>query len=160
MRDRSLCSVPFRSDYGWAAASSSGTMSKFILFIMARMAAGCLSNSVHCAGTICQQTPNLSLSQPQPSSLPSSTSLAQQVSMSACVSQRTVNENASLNVVRGAFVEEGHLLAVESQVHGQQRTDRPGSSLGGTQFIEFAAVGENGKVVATCSALTLNHRKG
>ena len=47
---------------------------------------------------ICHDSPNLSFSQPQgPSSPPSAVSLLQYLSISACVSQVTINEKPSAN---------------------------------------------------------------
>jgi hypothetical protein len=133
-----------------AAGAFSVARSILILFINARMAAGCLSSSVHFTRPICQQTPNLSSSQPQPRSLPPGTSLAQQALVSVRVSERTVNEKGFAQLARGASVEETHLPAVENRVHGDRRTNRPrpGPNLGGTQFIEAADVGENGNIEA------------
>src|SRR5438046_9393006 len=53
------------------------------------------------AGTICHDNPYLSLSQPQTLVAPPSASLLQYLSTSACVSQLTTNETASVNLKLG-----------------------------------------------------------
>jgi hypothetical protein len=52
------------------AACSRSAITSFFIFIMASMALGCLRSSVIRAGTICQQRPNLSFSQPHWISVP------------------------------------------------------------------------------------------
>jgi len=59
------------------AARSRAAMSSFIICIIASSALGCLRSSARFAGTICQQRPNLSRSQPQAISLPPAPSFVQ-----------------------------------------------------------------------------------
>src|SRR2546427_8582286 len=56
-----------------------------------------LNSSPKTVGTICQESPYLSLSQPHCTSLPPAESFFQNLSTSACVLQFTTNEMASVN---------------------------------------------------------------
>src|SRR6185503_5031392 len=60
-----------------------------------------LNNSPKMVGTICQESPYLSLSQPHCTSLPPAESFFQNLSTSACVVQFTTNEMASVNLNSG-----------------------------------------------------------
>src|SRR5229473_1754010 len=60
-----------------------------------------LISSPNTVGTICHDTPNLSLSQPHCTSLPPAESFFQYLSTSACVLQFTTNETASLSLKCG-----------------------------------------------------------
>ena len=64
-------------------------------------ASGSLSSSPKTEGTICHDRPNLSFSQPHWLSSPPSVSFPHSSSTSACVSQFTKNEMASVKVNRG-----------------------------------------------------------
>src|SRR5438552_11411498 len=60
-----------------------------------------LNNSPKTVGTICQESPYLSLSQPHCTSLPPAESFFQNLSTSPCVLQFTTNEMASVNLKSG-----------------------------------------------------------
>src|SRR5258708_19561329 len=82
-------------------------MSSLTICIMACMtrcdfaASLSLSNFPKIVGTICQESPYLSLSQPHCTSLPPAESLFQNLSTSACDLQLTTNEMASVNLKCG-----------------------------------------------------------
>lgn len=82
-------------------------MSSFFIRIIARMTrsvfAGSLSTSMRLStdGTICQDSPYLSFSQPQSPTAPPAESLAARSSTSSCVSQLTDSEIASVNLNSG-----------------------------------------------------------
>src|SRR6266513_1752483 len=60
-----------------------------------------LNSSPKTVGTICQESPYLSLSQPHCTSFPPAESFFQNLSTSACVLQFTTNEMASVNLKCG-----------------------------------------------------------
>src|SRR5436190_6138833 len=60
-----------------------------------------LNSSPKTVGTICQETPYLSLSQPHCTSFPPADSFFQNLSSSACVLQFTTNDMASVNLKTG-----------------------------------------------------------
>src|SRR5437773_6059931 len=60
-----------------------------------------LNSSPKTVGTICHESPYLSLSQPHSTSLPPAESFVQNLSTSACVLQFTTNEMASVNLKCG-----------------------------------------------------------
>src|SRR5881396_1718248 len=60
-----------------------------------------LNNSPKTVGTICQESPYLSLSQPHCASLPPADNFCQKLSTSACVLQFTTNDMASVNLKCG-----------------------------------------------------------
>jgi hypothetical protein len=82
-------------------------MSNFFIFNMAVMTrpdfTGGLSagRSPKIAGTICQDTPNLSFGQPYACFSPPAESLAHSVSTSSCVFMLTKNEMAGVNLNNG-----------------------------------------------------------
>src|SRR5207247_3958493 len=85
-------------------ARSSAAMSSFTIFSIAFMTrcdflgSRSVNNSVMTVGTICHDSPNLSLSQPHCTSCPPAESFSQNVSTSFCVLQFTTNETASVNL--------------------------------------------------------------
>src|SRR6185436_2834612 len=92
---------------GCFAACFSFLMSSFTIFNMACMTRCDFAASLSCnistkiVGTICQESPYLSFSQPHCTSLPPAESLFQYLSTSACVLQFTTNDMASVNLKSG-----------------------------------------------------------
>src|SRR2546422_11610865 len=82
-------------------------MSSFTILSMACMtrcdfaASLSLNNSPKTVGTICQDMPDLSFSQPHCTSFPPAESFFQNLSTSACVLQFTTNDMASVNLKCG-----------------------------------------------------------
>src|SRR3984885_1020679 len=80
---------------------SRAAISSFFIVIIAFIPPELLTSLVISFGSICQLTPNLSLSQPHAVSEPPSVNFAQYLSISSWFSHRTEKEKASLSLLLG-----------------------------------------------------------